>query len=279
MLLVSIICPFRNSSCFIPGLIRTVQAQTYRNWELVLVDDASLDGGLSLAQRMSADDQRIRCLSAPLRAPGMPCGPWWPRNHGIVSSSGSLVAFLDVDDSWHPQKLEYQVNALMHTGFDLCLTGYARYKQHSDCLSSWRLPPRLINYSVLKGSNPIPLLTVLVQRRLLVTGFSPVRHEDYLLWLNLFCRFPRVQVLTLPLLLAFHCRHDSNLTRSRFAMFAWAYGVFRAHGCSELVCLVSVIRWSAGQLFHRLRCLHQPLSCTLSSATEAKSPLPLPPLP
>jgi len=107
---VSVIVPFLNAERFIGEAIASVLAQTYGNWELLLVDDGSADGSMEIAREFAArDPARVISLSSP---DGRTRGPAAARNLGIASAKGAYLAFLDADDVWKPQKLEQQVRML-----------------------------------------------------------------------------------------------------------------------------------------------------------------------
>ncbi|MBD2548361.1 glycosyltransferase family 2 protein [Microcystis elabens FACHB-917] len=274
---VSIICPYRDGAAFLPGLIANVQEQSHSAWELLLIDDGSSDGGADLARGAADQDERVRALTAPERPAGTPLGPWWPRNHGLVQARHDLIAFLDVDDRWHPAKLRCQLKSLHRSGASISVTGYLRFEASSERLLGWRLPPARFGYRLLRVTNAIPMLTLLLDRRLLEDGFKPCHHEDYLRWLTTFRRHPDLCCVTIPMVLAFYAVHPGNLTGDRWRMPLWAYGVYRAHGLGRLVSLLSLLCWGCYQLFTFLRSRRRPLKHMLSEVLRIAPPLPLPP--
>lgn len=102
--LVSVIMPSYNCGKFVKETIRSVQAQTYLNWEIVFVDDCSTDDTVKKVLAMSEADSRIR-LS---RNKGN-LGAALTRNHALQEAKGRWIAFLDSDDLWKPEKLEHQL--------------------------------------------------------------------------------------------------------------------------------------------------------------------------
>jgi glycosyltransferase involved in cell wall biosynthesis len=108
--LISIVIIFLNAERFMREAVESVFAQTYHNWELLLVDDGSTDGSTAIAQHyVDRDAQRVRYLTHPGRAN---CGMSVSRNVGIRNAKGQYVALLDADDVWLPHKLEQQVAIL-----------------------------------------------------------------------------------------------------------------------------------------------------------------------
>src|SRR5215208_3477198 len=107
---VSVITIFFNAEEFFAEAIESVLAQSYSDWELLLVDDGSTDRSTEIAQSYaSLYPQRVRYLElAGHQNRGMSAS----RNLGISSARGALIAFLDADDIWLPYKLDEQVAIL-----------------------------------------------------------------------------------------------------------------------------------------------------------------------
>jgi glycosyltransferase involved in cell wall biosynthesis len=107
---VSVVVPFYNTERFLDEAIRSVIGQTWTDWELLLVDDGSTDGGSAIArQHAAADPDRIRYLEHPRHCNR---GQHASRNLGIQHATGEYLALLDADDIWLPEKLEQQVAIL-----------------------------------------------------------------------------------------------------------------------------------------------------------------------
>src|SRR5678815_1955714 len=105
--LVSVVAIFLNAEQFIQEAIESVFAQTYDNWELLLVDDGSSDASTAVARRYAEQyPERVCYLEHPGRQNR---GASASRNLGIRHAEGEYIALLDVDDVWLPHKLEQQV--------------------------------------------------------------------------------------------------------------------------------------------------------------------------
>lgn len=98
--LVTVIVPFFNAAAFLEDCLRCIFAQTYRPLEVILVDDASTDGGRALVERWAALHPEIRLLINPVNR-----GPSFSRNRAIDMAQGTHVALLDADDHWAPDRL------------------------------------------------------------------------------------------------------------------------------------------------------------------------------
>ena len=167
--LVTVITPYRNAASWLPGLVENLQKQTYDHWECLLVDHWSTDVGPDLLNHLVADDSRFRCFAVPgVRDLNCPQGgPSVPRNIALKKAAGELICFLDVDDLWHPCKLERQVR--MHVGerLDLSVTAYYRWSWRTPVQLRWICPPRRLTAWSWRWGNPIPMLTVMVSREAL----------------------------------------------------------------------------------------------------------------
>jgi teichuronic acid biosynthesis glycosyltransferase TuaG len=180
-----------------------------------------------------AADPRFRCLRlGPEAGGGVRC-PAIPRNAALDQVRGALVCFLDVDDLWHPEKLERQLAFHQRHRLDISVTAYGRAHANPSGWLTWRCPPASLSFRRLIRSNAVPMLTVMIDAAFLRNSaltkplrFSPVRHEDYVLWLQLWRKVSGLRYGCLPELLALHQRHESNTTSRRASMIAWLYDVY-----------------------------------------------------
>lgn len=246
---ISIITPYRNAAQFLPGLVHTLKNQSYGHWECLLIDDNSQDQGAELVAELTATDGRFRLLSLapqPINAIQNRL-PARPRNLGLHYATSPLIAFLDVDDLWHPQKLERQLSFHRSNRLDLSVTAYGRFRWMDQPIAALRCPPTQLSLSQLQQRNPIPLLSVLIRKDLLSSGFIHTHHEDYLQWLNLRRDHPGLRYGCLNEVLAFYRLHDGNLTSRRPALMAWTYRVFRLHGLTRRKSIGQALRWGISQ--------------------------------
>lgn len=105
---VSIITPTLNRKDYLAETVRSVQKQTFRNWEMIIVDDGSLDGTREMIQSFFSGDERVRYIKRANSKPGAnTC-----RNEGIAKAAGEFIVHLDSDDMLAPQALENRVKTL-----------------------------------------------------------------------------------------------------------------------------------------------------------------------
>lgn len=118
--LVSIIMPSYNCGKYVEDTIRSVQAQSYQNWEIIFVDDCSTDNTIRCVSILREKDPRIRLFQNKSNM-----GAAVSRNHGLQEAKGRWIAFLDSDDLWEPTKLEKQVNFMEENGYKFSYTCYS----------------------------------------------------------------------------------------------------------------------------------------------------------
>ena len=127
--LVSIVMPSYNAARFISESIKSVLAQTYQNWELLIQDDCSRDYSVELAQAFAIDDCRIKIERNVVNS-----GAAVSRNEAIKRSRGCFVAFLDADDLWLPTKLEKQLVFMEQHNCDFCYCSYEHISEDGKSL-------------------------------------------------------------------------------------------------------------------------------------------------
>ena len=155
--LVSVITPLYNAEKYIGETIESVIAQTYQNWEMLIVDDGSIDNSLKIIREYEQKDLRIKVfeLGYNSRRPAV------PRNHAIENAQGEYLAFLDADDLWLKNKLTIQVNVMKKNPSINLTYGLAR-QIHDNTLSITPLQ-KVANAHILQFRNPIPILTVMLR--------------------------------------------------------------------------------------------------------------------
>lgn len=118
---VSVIIPVYNTEKYLAGCVRSVQAQTYENLEILLADDGSTDGSRDLCERLREGDGRVRFLA------GAHGGVSAARNRALDAHTGEYVFFMDSDDLLHPSLIEQCLRHLMENQADLIYCAYTRF--------------------------------------------------------------------------------------------------------------------------------------------------------
>src|SRR6185369_2583344 len=135
---VSVVVATYNQAHWLGETIESVRAQTFADWELIVADDGSTDATAAVVARF-AEDPRIRYLPAAHAERAA------ARNRGIAASSGELVAFLDADDAWHPEKLARQVVRLADAPEAAVCYAVARFVDGAGCPLPVRKPQRALS--------------------------------------------------------------------------------------------------------------------------------------
>lgn len=180
--LVSIISPGYNSARFYPDVIESVRAQTYPNWELlVVIDEGTKDNTEELINGWNAKDPRIKLVKVP-HGRGLALA----RNYAMSVAEGQYIAFLDSDDMWLPAKLESQLAFMKKKNLTISCTSFRRVSEDLSKTGHLITVPEDITYETLLVNNVMGCLTVMFDQR--ATGlqkFLETKHEDYLLWLSI----------------------------------------------------------------------------------------------
>ena len=125
----SIIMPSYKCGRFIEESIRSVQAQTYKNWELIIVDDCSGDDTISIVLELKKNDDRISLYQNASNS-----GAAVSRNFALRHAKGRWIAFLDSDDLWEPTKLEKQIKFMEDNGYAFSYHEYVEIDEQDNLL-------------------------------------------------------------------------------------------------------------------------------------------------
>lgn len=179
---VSIITPVYNSEKLISESIESVQAQTHKDWELLIVmDSGTSDRTADIVLSYSAKDPRVQLIRVPQGR-----GVSISRNYAIERAQGEFICFLDSDDLWLPEKLEKQLRFMRKEHAVISCTSFRRISEDGQRVGRVIQPPKIQTYSDLLIENKIPCLTVMVhQERTGKLQMVEYKHEDFILWLQL----------------------------------------------------------------------------------------------
>lgn len=120
MQLISIIVPVYNVKEYLSECIKSIQGQTYKNIEILLIDDGATDGSAQICEQYAREDNRIKVIHQENR------GLSGARNTGICQAKGAYIAFIDADDMVKPQFLEILYNLIQVHQADIAVCGYTR---------------------------------------------------------------------------------------------------------------------------------------------------------
>lgn len=176
--MVSIIVPLYNAEKFIWETVQSVINQTYKDFELLLVDDCSTDRSLAAAEAIN--DSRVRVIRQEQNA-----GAYAARNRGLSEAKGRYIAFLDADDKWEPTKLEDTLKFMEEKDAGFVFTSYEFADEK--CVGTGKVVrvPETITYKQALSNTTIFTSTVLIDREKVadeLIKMPNIKSEDTATW-------------------------------------------------------------------------------------------------
>lgn len=237
--LVSIIMPSYNSSDYIVNAIKSIQDQTYDNWELIIVDDCSTDNTVNIINNLN--EQRIRLFINEKNS-----GAAVSRNKALREAKGKWIAFLDSDDIWVSTKLEEQLNFMKKTGHTFTYTDY-RIQLNGKWLPYINIAPNKITKKKMYDYCYFSTITVMYdQTKVGLIQIENLRkNNDYAMWLE---AVKKVDCYRYPKCLSYYIKHDGSISSgSKIKLIKWHYKLFR-EGLKKNALLSGI--YTINNLFH-----------------------------
>jgi teichuronic acid biosynthesis glycosyltransferase TuaG len=211
--------PAYNASKYIGESIESVVWQSYKDWELIVVDDASTDDTRGIVQRYIDSDDRIKMVTLSNNH-GAPAGP---RNVGVAEAVGKWIAFLDADDLWHPEKLVTQMSVLRKTEAKFCSTMMSDFRETFAVVYKELQDPDIetISFKRQLVRYRTPTSSVVVERELLLRlpfneDLRFKAREDYDLWLRIHEHIGQSVKVMFPLL--YYRVSEGQISASKWSM-------------------------------------------------------------
>ena len=239
----SVVMPAFNAASTLNDSINSVLRQTFRHFELLVVDDCSSDATRDIIAENMRKDARV--LGFFLDANG---GISAARNVAIKAATGHFIAFLDADDLWVPEKLQKQYH-LLSAGRDLVFASYIRFDKQG---RQKRIAvPSTLTYNSLLNGNCIGNLTGVYNCRKLGKFYQePIKHEDYLMWLQILRAGAIVEGVNE--VLALYRVSDSSVSADKLRAAGWQWTIYREHlGLGALEASYRFVRYMVAALFKR----------------------------
>lgn len=219
---VSIITPTYNSERFIAETIVSVQAQTYQDWEMIIVDDCSTDRTAEIVASFQEKDSRIKYFYNSTNK-----GSALSRNLALQNAKGKWIAFLDSDDLWLPDKLEKQIEFMTKNNYHFSYTNYCEIDENSKETGILITGPKVITNKLMKAYCWPGCLTVMydAEKVGIMQTVDIKINEEYALWIKI---AKKHNCYLLDENLAKYRRHNNSLTsQSYFKLIKWHYLMFR----------------------------------------------------
>jgi len=244
--LVSIIMPSYNTGKFIAESIRSVMAQTYTDWELIIVDDASTDNtGDVVSSLMSSRTSSAITNSSNIHylKNDRNRGAAYSRNRALREARGKYIAFLDSDDLWAPDKLEKQIAFMEKNGYAFSYTRYGEMDENGNPTRTTVSGPKHITKTGMYNYCWPGCLTVMYDRD--VVGDIQIaeiqKNNDYAMWLKI---VRKADCYLLAENLATYRKRTGSISNHRYtALVKWHYKLYReAEGMNPVVSLFNTGR-------------------------------------
>lgn len=220
--LITVIMPVYNASKYMRESIESVIVQSYKNWNLILIDDGSTDESISIIEEYCKKDQRIRKIL--LKHNG---GVANARNEGIALAEGDYIAFLDSDDLWKPDKLQIQVDYILQTGCKFVYSAYDVINEQGEYLKTITPYWSKVGYEQLLNTNIIACCTIVVESGIMKKDPMPqLKHEDYATWLNIL-KHNQIEAQQVPGVLAAYRKVKGSVSSNKFQTIAWNWNIYR----------------------------------------------------
>jgi len=220
--MVSIVTPSYNSEQFIASTITSVINQTYNNWELIIVDDASKDNTCNIISEFSKKDKRIKLIKQSKNF-----GAGVARNTAIKAAQGNYIAFLDSDDIWKSNKLEKQLAVMKATKATICFSSYELINEEGESLKKIIEALPKLSYTKQLKCNYIGNLTGIYDVNELGKMFMPEikKRQDWVMWLNLLKKGGPAIGIKEPL--AYYRVRKGSISSNKFNLITYNYNVYK----------------------------------------------------
>lgn len=213
--LISIIIPVYNQEKFLAETLNSVVNQSYSNWECILVNDGSIDNSVEVINKFVVQDNRFHFINSENR------GVSHARNLALMQIKGDFIMFLDGDDLIHPEKLQKNIISFQkNEKFDILFNHTNYFENNIDnSLYDILLDSDLLNFNDLLlywGEKIIiPIHSAIIKKQLfegIEFNTELTAQEDWLVWLRLFQKKPKVMVLNE--VLSYYRKHNSSRTQT-----------------------------------------------------------------
>lgn len=218
--LVSIVMPSYNTADYIEDSIKSVLSQSYSNWELIIVDDCSIDCTDIVVSKYLID-KRIKYIKNTANS-----GAAISRNRALREAKGKWIAFLDSDDLWDSQKLEKQIKYMCNNDYHFSYTNYVEIDEKGKPNGRRVTGPKRINKQGMYNYCWMGCLTVMYDAN--VVGLIQIedikKNNDYAIWLKV-CRKANCYLLDEDLA-KYRKREGSISNHGYIKLIKWHYKLF-----------------------------------------------------
>jgi glycosyltransferase involved in cell wall biosynthesis len=235
---ISIITPCYNSSKFLEETIKSVQNQTFTNWEWIITDDKSSDSSVEIIKNIQ--DSRIILIESEKNG-----GAGHARNLSLEKASGRFITFLDADDYWKPNFLKEMLDFMKRENAELAYSNYARCDENLVPKIEDFKADKIVTFNNLLKTCRLSLLSSMYDSKRVGKEFFPEgsKREDHVMWLNLLKKIPEGKPL--PKTMAKYRMHSAGISRKKTNIIIDQYLVYKDFmKFSTLKSLYYTINWA-----------------------------------
>ncbi|MAZ26824.1 MAG: glycosyl transferase [Cytophagaceae bacterium] len=220
----SIITPLFNSAAFIEQTIKSVLAQTFKDWEMLIIDDASTDAGYDKVLAFAKNEPRIKPYRLEKNS-----GAGAARNLGIKNAKAKYITFLDADDLWKPEKLETQIRFMENSGAKISFSSYHLIDENGTSLHQNIEALPEVDFKKMLRSNYIGNLTAMYDAQFFGEVFMPTlrKRQDWAFWLTLVKKAGIAQGI--PEVLADYRVRKNSISSNKVKMLKYNFAVYHQH--------------------------------------------------
>ncbi|WP_394757896.1 glycosyltransferase family 2 protein [Flavobacterium sp.] len=220
--LVSIITPTYNSAKYIAETIQSVQNQTHRNWQMIIVDDCSKDETVEIIQNFMDEDSRIHLFQLNKNS-----GAAKARNFGIEKVTGKYMTFLDADDIWFADFIENSIKTINEKKINFVFSSYKRSNEELEFIYSDFIVPEKVTYTDILKTNSISCLTAFINVEALGIKKMPdvLKRQDMGLWLQYLKEIPFAYGIQEPK--AIYRIRENSLSRNKKNLLKYQWQFYR----------------------------------------------------
>lgn len=247
--LVSIVVPVYNAEPFLLQTIQYVQAQTYQNWELLLVNDKSKDRSFEIAVSEAQKDDRIKPIMQEING-----GAAKARNRGVDESKGRYICFLDADDIWLPQKLEKELAFIREKDAGFVFMGYEFADEQGNGLGKIVNVPETITYHQALKNTTIFTSTVMIDCKKIEKAdihMPLIASEDTATWWHLLKTYGKAYGLDENLVK--YRRSANTLSSNKLVAIQRIWNLYRrGEGLSFIKSMYCMFFWAMRAVLRRM---------------------------
>lgn len=219
--LVSIITPVYNGEKYIDECIKSVLNQTYKNIEMIIIDDGSTDNSENIIKKYVGDSKVIKYIRCKDNK-----GIWSARNIGLKNAGGRYITFLDIDDLYKEDKIEKQINFMIKNNYVFTYTSYDLIDENSKSLNKVIEAKTYETYNTLLNGNDIGCSTVMIDRLKINIPivFENYHHEDFVLWLKILKE--DVTAYGLNEVLSSYRKSKASISNNKIKCAIWTWNIY-----------------------------------------------------